>query len=579
MPSQRKSNSSGYNLYPSFPIGEGKINIEYKAIAAKIAGYSSVVIDGYIGVLWEHFREKLDTELANHGVSTNWIGMSDFMLSEEQIRKQKEPFLGSDDPVFGTRYTGELADFFYMEHLAKLLPPNDADLGILYGCGAELAGWDAPLVYVDLPKNEIQYRSRAESITNLGMEIPDNPKAMYKQFYFIDWIVLNKHKSKLVEKIDWIIDGQRSGEPSIMAGADFRSALKKMSENAFRVRPWFAPSVWGGQWCKQHIPQLPKDVPNYAWSFEMIVPENGLILSSSKRLLEVSFDWLMYQHHEKILGDSAEVFGYEFPIRFDFLDTVDGENLSLQCHPRPDYIKEHFGESFTQNETYYMLDCKPDAQVYLGFRDDINSSKFRSELEKAAREGTEVVVENYVLTHPAQKHDLFLIPSGTIHCSGEGNLVLEISATPYIFTFKMYDWQRLDLYGNPRPINIERGFDNLQFDRKGRQKIQDEFISTPRQIKSGEDWRLVHLPTHPEHFYDIHRCEFDSEMEIETNGSCQVMNLVEGKSVKLETQNGFSQHFNFAETFAVPAAAERFKLINENDQTVKIVKAFIKKGV
>jgi mannose-6-phosphate isomerase class I len=579
MPSRKEeTEAEAYDLYPAFPIGEGKIDIGYQAIAEKIADYSRVMIDGYVGVLWKHFRDKLDAALLDRGISTKWIDMSDLMLPEEQIKELKKPFFGGDDPVFGTRYTGELSDFFDMERVAKLASKNDADLCIVYGCGAGLAGWNAPLVYVDLPKNELQYRSRAGSIANLGMSEPSNPKVMYKEFYFVDWIVLNKHKANLVGKIDWMIDGQRPDEPSIMAGEDFRFALKKMSENAFRVRPWFEPGVWGGQWCKQHIPQLSKNVPNYAWSFEMIVPENGLVLSSEDKLLEISFDWLMYAHHKEILGDSADLFGFEFPIRFDFLDTVDGENLSLQCHPNSDYIKEHFGESFTQDETYYMLDCKPDAQVYLGFQEDIDPNEFRRELEKAAREGTKVDVENYVLKHPARKHDLFLIPSGTIHCSGAGNLVLEISATPYIFTFKMYDWQRLDLDGKPRPINIKRAFDNLQFDRKGKKKIQEEFISIPHEIKSGTDWRLVHLPTHPEHFYDIHQCEFADEMDLETDGSCQIMNLVEGDSIILKIANGFHQRFNFAETFAVPAAAKRFKLINEGGGPAKVVKAFIKKS-
>src|SRR5699024_1814952 len=121
----------------------------------------------------------------------------------------------------------------------------------------------------------------------------------------------------LVDKIDWIIDEQQPDEPSIMSGEDFRSALKRMSKNAFRVRPWFAPGVWGGQWCKRHIPQLPQNVPNYAWSVEMIVPENGLLLSSKDKILEISFNWLMYAHHRAILGNSADIFGYEFPIRFD----------------------------------------------------------------------------------------------------------------------------------------------------------------------------------------------------------------------------------------------------------------------
>ena len=113
-----------------------------------------------------------------------------------------------------------------------------------------------------------------------------------------------------------------------------------------------------------------------------------------------------------MLGESADQFGYDFPIRFDFLDTFDGGNLSLQCHPYPEYVLEHFGEPFTQDETYYILDCKPGAEVYLGFRQNIDAANFRSELESSFRNSTPVEVKQFVNTVPAHQHDLFLIPTG-----------------------------------------------------------------------------------------------------------------------------------------------------------------------
>ncbi|MDQ2692962.1 MAG: class I mannose-6-phosphate isomerase, partial [Chloroflexota bacterium] len=310
-------------------------------------------------------------------------------------------------------------------------------------------------------------------------------------------------------------------------------------------------------------------------SFEMIAPEQGIVLESGGNLLEISFDMLMAHDARAILGDHAGRFGEQFPIRFDFLDTFSGGNLSVQCHPRPSYIREHFGEGFTQDETYYILDTKPGAKVYLGFHESIDPAQFRSALEDSFQNGRPVDVDSFVRALPSEKHSLFLIPNGTIHCSGADNLVLEISATPYIFTFKMYDWLRLDLQGKPRPLNIERAFENLYFERLG-EVVERDLISQPALLEVGEDGKIVHLPTHPSHFYDVHRIEFETSVNVRTEGSPHLLMLVEGTSIRLETCSGKSQRFNYAETFLIPAAAECYSLINEGPDPATVVKAYLK---
>ena len=197
-----------------------------------------------------------------------------------------------------------------------------------------------------------------------------------------------------------------------------------------------------------------------------------------------------------------------------------------------------------------------DACVYLGLREGIdparNGPRPRGRADAAGRRLTPT---RYANRWPAKRHDHFLIPAGTVHCSGRNAMVLEISATPYIFTFKLWDWGRMGLDGKPRPIHIEHGVANIQWDRDHGLGPR-ESGQRCRAAGSGDGWREERTGLHEREFIETRRHWFTKAVAHDTHGGVNVLNLVEGEAAVVESPTGAFEPFvvHYAETFIVPAA-------------------------
>ena len=149
----------------------------------------------------------------------------------------------------------------------------------------------------------------------------------------------------------------------MISGETLKEGLEKTAHTPFRVVPFFDPAPWGGQWMKE-VCDLDKKQDNFGWCFDCVPEENSLYLKVAGERVEIPSNDLVFYKTRDLLGGPVEArFGQDFPIRFDFLDTMGGGNLSLQVHPVTQYIRDTFGIYYTQDESYYLLDAEPGACV------------------------------------------------------------------------------------------------------------------------------------------------------------------------------------------------------------------------
>jgi mannose-6-phosphate isomerase class I len=528
---------------------------------ALMSASSVVCVECYPGV----FLQEVERVLAEGLRPATFISTRGLLKSPDKVEAFVSPYLG-DDPVFG-RMNGIVVEDFFDPNLLgsarQTAQPAGPGITLIVGTGATLVHSKPDiLVYADLARWEIQRRQRGGQIGNLAVDnLRESPSLKYKRAFFVDWRAADRLKKTLLRKIDFLLDTNDPATPKMITGTDLHEGLRITAQRPFRVVPYFDPGPWGGHWMEQ-VCELPKDQPNHAWCFDCVPEENSLLLGFGDVRVEIPAINLIFQHPRELLGDAVHGrFGTEFPIRFDFLDTMGGGNLSLQVHPLTEYIQDKFGMNYTQDESYYLLDAGPDGTVYLGLREDIDPRAMVKDLRRAQEGGPHFSAEKYVNIFPAKKHDHFLIPAGTVHCSGKNSMVLEISATPYIFTFKLWDWGRLGLNGLPRPIHLEHGAASIQWDRTTawvRRNLIDRF----EPIAQGCDWREERTGLHEREFIETRRHWFRATVPHDTQGGVQVLNLVEGREAAVESPNNSFHPFivHYAETFIIPAAVGNYTI-------------------
>ncbi|WP_179394102.1 class I mannose-6-phosphate isomerase [Lacticaseibacillus absianus] len=568
-----------YELHPVIAVKQETATVGddmWPLLAHQLGPDQILCLECYPGVDLARLRQQVEDQL--HPALL--IDAAECTLAPAVVSAALAPTL-TDDRVFGLMTHAKMADYFDQAAIAAARQAIAAAEGlvVVYGVGASLVAprWDC-LVYVNITRWEIQKRFR-KGLNNwlAAAPEPDQLKKV-KRGYFFEWRIADRQKSALQAQIDYQIDATTNERWVMVAQATCERLKTAAVTRPFRLVPYFDQSPWGGQWMKTHF-GLDPQTPNYGWAFDGVPEENSVLFELANARFELPAIDLVHERPLALLGERVYArFGAEFPIRFDYLDTMGGGNLSLQVHPKVGYIQSEFGMAYTQNESYYIMAAGPDASIYLGVKDGVDKAALFEALTQAQADPQAGFDDTqFVNRFPVKAHDHYSIPAGTIHCGGRDAVVLEISATPYLFTFKLWDWGRLGLDGRPRPIHLAHGRQNVDT-RFNTSYAQAHLFSPETALPTTQAEHVERTGLSDLEFIETRRHTFAEQITLPHTGTVNMLNLVEGTAITLQAVD---QAFppvtiHYGETFIIPAACGDVRVINAGSAPAKVLQAFVR---
>ena len=162
---------------------------------------------------------------------------------------------------------------------------------------------------------------------------------------------------------------------------------------------------------------------------------------------------IMETYLERVVGDDVyNYYGRQFPLLIKFLDIND--KLSVQVHPDDEIAAERY-DALGKSELWYILDAKPEAKIYMGFKREVTAQEFYDR----CNDGT---VEELLNVIYPKKGDVLFITPGTVHAADGGILLAEIQESSDM-TFRLYDWGREKNPATARPIHLEEAIDIIDY--------------------------------------------------------------------------------------------------------------------
>ena len=588
-------------------ISGGNQNVVKKFVAtlADRAAKEGVVValDGYTTANWTVFVNLIARECCLLGLGFEAIDANAATLkSGKEIDAIIDPLLIWDtkiDPtlLYGKVYKGGyqgLMDEVRTEAFKKAVPASRqaGKISVVYGYGSlipELRELYDVKVFFDLTPMKSMLRIRRGEYSNLGKERPGIINRTIRRCYYCDFecAVRNRHELWENNVPDWYVLDNDPQNLQLMPFGTFSDICAQLVKYPFRAKPCYLEGVWGGSYMKK-LRNLPDEMRNAAWVFDFIPMEVSVVVEAGDEKLDINYCSFVHKEGVNLMGeDCVKKFEGYFPIRFNWDDSYHSTgNMSIQCHSGGEYNVKNYNEFGRQDESYYVVVTGHDAKTFIGFRDDADIPQFFRDIEAADTEHKPCDYMKYVSYEESKPGLQVMLPAGTIHSSGRNQVILEIgSLTIGSYTYKMYDYLRLDFDGKQRPIHTRLGEENVRQDRRYSvihdPESPEYIVQKPRLAASGEGWEEYILGENPQVYFSLRRLEFEKKCEQNTGGKLfHVLTLVDGDAVRVRSVRHPERYFDlqFMDIVCVPADMGRYVIENLGREPVMVHKTCLREG-
>ena len=552
-------------------------------------GKSVIAFDGYTTADFGAIVNLLVQQLHVRGLKAELRDFSVCYKAEAELYDMIDSKLTWDrstDPtlLFGYIYKGGyegMLDAEKLEAFRKSLV-SEADVVIVYGLGCLIPSmrpcYDLTC-YLDVTPKETMLRIRRGHYVNLGMAQPLTTPLIIRRCYYCDFeVAVGLRKELLLGDIcDYYFESDHVDDMKMLPREALRDVFASLARYPFRCKPVYLEGVWGGSYFTK-IRHLPKTMRNCAWVFDLIPMEVSIMVEVGETVVEFPFCSFFMKEGNAVLGPAAvKKFGGYFPIRFNWDDSWHSSgNMSIQCHSAAAFNREQYNEFGRQDESYYIVATGHGAKTYLGFRDDADTDEFFRAIEAADTQGKPVDYQKYVSYEESKPGLQVMIPAGTVHSSGRNQVVLEIgSLTIGSYTYKMYDYLRLDFDGKQRPIHTKLGERNVVTSRRT-SWVRQNIVQKPRKVREGE----YIVGEHDLLYFSLRRLEFEKTIEDDTKGRFHVLTLVDGDHVRIRSKADPSRCYEayYLDIVVVPADMGEYVIENLGVEPICIHKTLLKDG-